>query len=914
MIRELPELMAAPSVVEVLRLRARQSPAARAYTFLPDGEAEGGSLTWAELDWRARAIAAAFQARGLQGERALLLFPPGLDFVAAFFGCLYAGTVAVPAYPPRSERHLSRLLAIAGDAQPRAALVDAATAAAAARWRRAAPELDGIAWIDIEKIPAGAAASWRGPDLGSAALAFLQYTSGSTSAPKGVMVSHGNLAHNERVIQSAFQQDEESVDVGWLPLYHDMGLIGNVLQPLWAGGSCVLMPPLAFLQRPRRWLEAIGRYRATTSGGPDFAYDLCLRKIAPGDREGLDLSSWQVAFNGAEPVRAETQERFAAAFAACGFRSAAFYPCYGLAEATLFVAGGTPGLRAEVCEVDAAALAQHRIEAPRPESASRTLVSCGRPWQGQAVEIVDPQTGRRCAPGEVGEIWVAGESVTGGYWNRPDETAAAFGACLPGFDGDRFLRTGDLGFDLGGELFVTGRLKDLIILRGRNHYPQDFERTVESCHPALRPGCGAAFSVDLDGEERLVVAQEVERTWRGPLAEVAEAVRRAVAEEHEVRVHEVVLLRTGGVPKTSRGKVRRQACRATWLAGELAALDAIAPREGAPGAPPSEEASQNPVTRETLLALPAAERAGALTSWLRRHAARVSGAAVEKVPVDRALTGLGIDSPWSRRAGAHGGAGARGEPGPRAGARRRDPAGARGPGPARRRSGSGAADGGRRAAGGGRGRASALLGTAGALVPPSPGAGGYRLPSGRRRAPAAGGRPGGSPALSPGPGRPASFSAHHLRWRPGWSSVARRRAGGDQLAGRRRLLLERRGAAAAHSPRGVPALRPGAGTDLPGRVLRPRCRGLSGPRGPPRGGRLLVARRGQSQRLADGSLTVWQQVTLRRHAGARTPRAAALSTGSAPLSRAWPGRKETDMPEPSSLRATPNRLMNKEAH
>src|SRR5215203_1436512 len=538
------------TLVEVLRRRAAMEPERMVFTFLDADGAEVEVLTWAGLDEQARAVAAALQEAGVAGERALLLHPPGLGFITSFLGCLYAGTVAVPAYPPGRNRPQVRLRSIATDARPRVVLAPSSIRV---------PGLEECRWIATDGLDAGLAEAWRETSPAPDAPAFLQYTSGSTSDPKGVVVTHANLLHNQEAIRRAFGQTAASVVVGWLPLYHDMGLIGNVLQPLYAGARAVLMAPLSFLQRPASWLEMISRYRATTSGGPDFAYGLCAGKVSEAEKAGLDLSSWAVAFNGAEPVRAGTIERFAAAFARCGFRREAFYPCYGLAEATLFVTGGAP----EAAPV---------IEAAR--------VGCGRAALGQTVRIVDPESHAPCPPGIEGEIWVAGPSVAAGYWDRPEETARTFGARLADGEGP-FLRTGDLGFLSGGELFVTGRLKDLIILRGRNHYPQDLEWTAEASHPALRPGCGAAFSVETDGEERLVMLQEVERSAPDPV-DIAEAVRRAVAEAHEVAVAEVVLLRSGSILKTSSGKIRRGACRASYLAGEMAVVartGAIAPPE-----------------------------------------------------------------------------------------------------------------------------------------------------------------------------------------------------------------------------------------------------------------------------------------------------------------------------------------------
>jgi acyl-CoA synthetase (AMP-forming)/AMP-acid ligase II len=604
------------SLVELGRARAATLGDQPLYTFHPDrpGE-EAAHLSFAGLDQRARAIGAALQQLGAAGQRALLLYPPGLDFVAAFFGCLYGGAVAVPAYPPRSARMLPRLLEMARDARPPVALTTTQLEAAIGGLAQV-PELAALRLLATDAVPLEQADSWSDPGVTAASLAFLQYTSGSTAAPKGVMISHGNLLHNEEMIRQAFGQSAASVIVGWLPLYHDMGLIGNVLQPLYLGARCVLMSPIAFLQNPKRWLATISRYRATTSGGPNFAYDLCVRKIAAADRADLDLASWDLAFNGAEPVRAESMARFAEAFAPCGFSPRAFFPCYGLAEATLFVAGGSaseprPPETSEVAaagprrEPRVAAFDRVLLEAgearplPASDPAARRLVSCGHAWLGQEIAIVDPASLTRCAGGRVGEVWVRGASIAQGYWRRPEETADTFagrladeatGPAAAGGEAAPFLRTGDLGFLDGGELFVTGRLKDLIIIRGRNLYPQDIELTVERSHPALRAGCGAAFSIELGEEERLVVVQEHERTaGDSPLEPdrieaIAEAVRRAVAEQHEAQVQQLVLLRAGTIPKTSSGKIQRRACRAALLAGKLEVLGASV-LGGAPPAP-----------------------------------------------------------------------------------------------------------------------------------------------------------------------------------------------------------------------------------------------------------------------------------------------------------------------------------------
>jgi amino acid adenylation domain-containing protein/FkbM family methyltransferase len=632
------------NIVGVLGQRAREVPERVAFTFLANGEVEEAWLTYQELDLRARALAARLAAHGLAGQRAMLLYPPGLDFIVAFFGCFYAGTLAVPAYPPASERSLPRLAAILASARPQAILT---TSALLGKLERAAAKLPGtgaLIALATDTVAPELAAGWTRPAIDLDHPAFLQYTSGSTSDPKGVIVRHGNLLHNEEMIRQAFGQSAESVIVGWLPLYHDMGLIGNVLQTLYAGATCILMSPLAFLTRPVRWLQAISRYRATTSGGPNFAYDLCARKATDAEIAALDLRSWEVAYNGAEPVRAATLRLFAERFAPCGFRAAAFYPCYGLAEATLFVAGGTLGVEPAVRSFATAALAANRLSPAEGGEEGRELVSCGRAWLEQEIAIVDPETGVRCAPGQVGEIWVAGPSVAGGYWQLPEATSHDFGARLAAEpEAGLFLRTGDLGAAFDGELFVTGRAKDLIIIRGRNHYPQDLELTFERCHSDLRPGCSTAFAIEREGEERVVIVGELERGASAGLEEIAAAARQALSAEHEIALHDLVLVRPQTIPKTSSGKVQRRACRAAYLAG--GGLDVIARSRGGEGAATAAggEAPAE-LDRGRLLATPPAERLPALVDALRRAVARIARVPYARVPVAAPLLGLGLDS------------------------------------------------------------------------------------------------------------------------------------------------------------------------------------------------------------------------------------------------------------------------------
>ena len=643
------------SLCELLSTRAREEGEALAYTFLADGTLEGPcqELTFAGLERRARAIAAALGERGLAGERALLLFPPGIDFVAAFFGCLHAGVVAVPAYPPGSKRKLPRLASIAADAQPKVILTTELLREKLSALTARLPQLASTGWLATDAVEINldeplSQLAVTGPEIGPETVAFLQYTSGSTSTPKGVMVTQGNLLHNEEMIRHAFGHDRQSTVVGWLPLYHDMGLIGNLLQPLYLGSSAVLMSPIAFLQQPLRWLRAISHFRATTSGGPNFAYDLCVARIAPEDRSELDLSSWKVAFNGAEPVRAQTLRRFAEAFAPSGFQLRSFYPCYGLAEATLLVSGGEATSEPRECTVDAAALEEGRIEtvsAGASTGESRTLVSCGRAQNGQRIAIVDAASGTPAPANRVGEIWVAGPSVAAGYWRRDEQTKQDFNTRLVGAEG-AFLRTGDLGFVADGELYVTGRSKDLIIIRGRNIYPQDVEWGAELAHPALRRGCGAAFvrqSQGNEASEQLVVVQEIDRRAEGAATEAAAAIRARVAAEQDIQPAAVIIVRAGEVPKTSSGKVQRDLCRRLLLAEDLKVLarDTLARREG-DAAPRGALGWDDPSA--ALAALPEPQRPAAMRELLVDEvsaAARIDRGAVA---VDRPLTALGLDS------------------------------------------------------------------------------------------------------------------------------------------------------------------------------------------------------------------------------------------------------------------------------
>jgi len=523
------------------------------------------------------------------------LYQPGLDYISAFFGCLYAGVIAVPAYPPKPDRSLPRLQAIIADTNATVALTTESTLSSLQRFFPQMSDIAPLNWLATDILDYEIEKTWQPHSIDSQTLAFLQYTSGSTSTPKGVMISHHNLLHNLTAIYNYFGHSSESKGVIWLPPYHDMGLIGGVLEPLFGGFPVILMSPLMFVQNPLRWLQTISRYGATTSGGPNFAYDLCVKKVlgkaglsSPLKLENLDLSSWEVAFNGAEPIYHKVLERFTQTFAQYGFRQEAFYPCYGMAEATLIITGGLKTAPPIFKTVDAIALENHQIlevdqMATNLTANTKTLVGCGQSLLDQKVLIVNPKTLNICEQEKVGEIWVSGPSIGQGYWHKPQETETLFNAYLTTGEGP-FLRTGDLGFLENQELFITGRIKDIIIINGRNHYPQDIEWTVEQSHPLIRPSGVAGFSIDIEGEERLVVAVEVERqywqqirTWdngngsakTSPKQEVLLSIRRAVSQTHDLQMYKTVLLKPGTLPKTSSGKIQRHACRASFLAGRL---------------------------------------------------------------------------------------------------------------------------------------------------------------------------------------------------------------------------------------------------------------------------------------------------------------------------------------------------------
>ncbi|MFN6550759.1 fatty acyl-AMP ligase [Mycolicibacterium septicum] len=564
------------TLMDLLRQRAETYGDKVAFSFSYNGDGENlTQLTYRELDARARAIASDLHQQGAAGERVLVLCRPGLDSIAGFFGCIYAGAVAIPVH----ERLAPRLSSVVPDAHARFAL---ATAETQSKIKAAIDELaEGrdLRWIrtDREDEGEGRAENWAAPDLSADAIAMVQYTSGSTTTPKGVALTHRNLLHNMESIRQVWHGDDTATSVFWLPSHHDMGLIGAILSMLYVGCTTHLMSPSSFVKRPMGWLEAISRHRATFTAAPNFAYDRCVEDSTAKERAALDLSSLATAMNGAEPVQAATLERFADAFAPAGFRPEAFCPVYGLAEATLLVSGGSDTALPVVERIDRIGLQADRVvDAEAGDPSAVALVGCGRPRGGQQIVIVDPVTHRPCGADEIGEIWIAGPSVGWGYWARPDETEETFAATLPDSPAGPFLRTGDLGFLRSGELFITGRCKDLVVIRGGNYYPNDIERTAQDCHPVLVSGRGAvfAFTPGLGAVEQLVVVQEVHRD-RDPavdLSDVAAAIRTAVTDRYGLEPNSVLLVQHLSIPTTSSGKIQRGQCRRQFLDGEIAAV------------------------------------------------------------------------------------------------------------------------------------------------------------------------------------------------------------------------------------------------------------------------------------------------------------------------------------------------------
>jgi acyl-CoA synthetase (AMP-forming)/AMP-acid ligase II len=566
------------SLVTLLAHRAGIQPDERAYIFLSDRGKEEAVISFRQLHAAAGALAQRLTQVTRPGDRALLVFPPGLEFIIAFFGCQIARIIAVPMMVPRRQSARDSSAAIVANCDP---VVGLTSPALAGRDDLRVRFHDGrIPWLSVDLTCAESGATDL-PSPDAEDIAFLQYTSGSTSDPKGVAVSHANLLANLEMIRLSLGNTRQSTYVNWVPLYHDMGLILNTLQTLYLGALCVLMAPNAFMQRPLNWLRAIHHYRAEVACGPNFGFDLCVSRYRADQMVDIDLSSWKIALNGAEPVHAETIRRFCDTFVRHGFDPDAMFPAYGMAEATLLIAGGRRGAGCVTRIVSRSGLQAHVVDAPADPADTLTVVGCGRALAGERIAIVNPDSGEPLPCDRVGEIWVNGPNVASFYWRNEELTRNDLHAAMAGTDDDAdWLRTGDLGFlDSDGELFITGRIKDLIIIRGNNHYPQDIEATVQALHPALRQNGGAAFSVPDDrGEETLVIVQEIERTERNRIdpTEITDRIREGVADQHELFARHIALIRPGTLPKTTSGKIQRGRTRRLWLEGGLDLLGGVA--------------------------------------------------------------------------------------------------------------------------------------------------------------------------------------------------------------------------------------------------------------------------------------------------------------------------------------------------
>ncbi len=577
----------------VLERHAALRGAQDAYIYLEGGEEIGETLTYAGLRDRAQSVAAVLQTHGKEGDRVLLLYPSCIDYMVAFFACLYAKMIAVPVFPPRNSKHNARLETIVADSGAELAMTTTRQLHEMRHALETSPALRALTMVCSDTVEKTDTHRWRPTTVDGDTTAFLQYTSGSTGQPKGVVVTHRNLIENAKMQQAGMRTTGDSLIVTWLPIFHDMGLIGNMLHAVWLGAQCVFMAPAFFLQSPRRWLAAISKFGAQMSGGPNFSFDLCVDRITAEQAAELDLSRWRVAFNGAEPVRAATLERFSKHFAVSGFRRAASYPCYGMAETTLIVTGGTADAGDRVEWVTRSSLSAGRPDIVAPNSAASSttsvealpIVSCGRALPGCTVTIVTPNKRTLCGEREVGEIWVAGAHVGKGYWQKPDITLQTFAATtVPEMHGP-YLRTGDLGYLSDGELYVTGRCKDLLIIRGTNYYPNDIEQSIEACDAAVMRNGIAVIGIDDERGERAVAVAEIERTQLHKInaAALVGIIRQSVLEKHELFLADIVLIRPGTLPKTSSGKVQRGRCRELYLAGQLtlAIEPARAPRSTA---------------------------------------------------------------------------------------------------------------------------------------------------------------------------------------------------------------------------------------------------------------------------------------------------------------------------------------------
>ncbi len=637
------------SIIQVLRYHADHNSERRAYTYLSDGETETASLTYSELFAKIQGVAAALQKVWRRGETAALLYPPGLDFIVAFYACLYSGIIPIPLYPPRQNRHDERLEAVLADSGTSTVLTVTDVADDPYRRRHNAAGLKNITMVSTNRLESVTTdASYNACDPNS--LAFLQYTSGSTSNPRGVMVSHANLLDNQFVIHKKTRHSVGTVIAGWVPHFHDMGLVGNIIHAAYLGGHAVLLPPATFLRRPISFLRAISTYHAHTAGGPNFMYDYCVNGSGADNLDGIDLASWQVAFVGAEPVRAETMNRFAARFASSGFSPDAFYACYGLAESTLMVTGRRKGSGFRCIDISASQL-RNKKAVTGTAGPQTSLVSCGKPYSADSIAIVDPDTCMRCPPRRIGEIWVSSPSVCAGYWRRTDDTERTFGAGITGEDHATWLRTGDLGFLYKQDLYVTGRLRDLIIIRGQNYHPEDLESVIRDCHPAV--GLYGAVFTHRDDAEAVTVTFEIKQSHyrRLDADAVAAAIRKTIFSVFSLQTDGIALLKPGKTPRTTSGKIQRGKCRERYCENRLetvwsrkyAQLPAV--RSDVAVLPPRDDPESQPPA--TLSAMPENRRSpdsASIEQWLMQRLARVREANTDRIDPKRAFAELGLDS------------------------------------------------------------------------------------------------------------------------------------------------------------------------------------------------------------------------------------------------------------------------------
>lgn len=567
-----PDVQQCTTYIEVIKNRTASKPDHVVFRFLSDGVNENESLTYRQLETRSKALGAAMQKVGNKGDRVLLLFQPCLSYVASLYACFYSGFVAVPAYPPRRKRGIERIYSIIEDSKATICLISQQVYNDIQKNFKNDGLLNQLNWIIYEDIADDKAKEFNETEILAEDLALLQYTSGSTGNPKGVMITQLNLLYNSEYIRQTFELSDNTVGVNWLPVFHDMGLIGGIMQVAYTGGVNIGLPPIEFLKKPLNWLKAIEKYGGTTAGGPNFSYDYCIQKTTEEERKEIDLSTITVFFCGAEPIRKSTYNEFSNKFAVSRAKEEQFYSCYGLAEATLIVTGGFRADKPKYLEVDAYSLTDNRVEViEEGKPGGVSLVGCGHLWMETRVEIVDPVTLKKVGKNEIGEIWISGPTLAAGYWNKPEETKRTFGAMLSDSGGGPFLRTGDLGFFYENELYITGRLKDLLIIRGVNHYPNDIEFTIQNAFPELRQNGGAAFPVDEAGEERLVIVQELERSAMRDTDHdtLIENIRQVISEDHELDVYSIVLIRTGSIPVTSSGKIQRRQTKYQYLNNDL---------------------------------------------------------------------------------------------------------------------------------------------------------------------------------------------------------------------------------------------------------------------------------------------------------------------------------------------------------